>query len=135
MDPLSLLCRLATAVPPPRYHIVKYAGVLAPASPWRPRIAPPKPVEEPVPESAEEPPPKRSNYRGWAELLRRTFSIDVLECEACGGRIALFAMGTDAKSVERYLAKIGEPTDVPARAPSRGPPYWRSTVLRQRAVG
>jgi hypothetical protein len=28
MDPLSLLCRLATAVPPPRYHMVKYAGVL-----------------------------------------------------------------------------------------------------------
>jgi len=26
MDPLSLLCRLAASVPPPRYHIVKYAG-------------------------------------------------------------------------------------------------------------
>ena len=35
MDPLSLLCRLATSVPPPRFHTVKYAGVLAPASPWR----------------------------------------------------------------------------------------------------
>ncbi len=29
MDPLSLLCRLATSVPPPRLHTVKYAGVLA----------------------------------------------------------------------------------------------------------
>jgi len=28
MDPLSLLCRLATSVPPPRFHTVKYAGVL-----------------------------------------------------------------------------------------------------------
>jgi hypothetical protein len=36
MDPLSLLCRLATSVPPPRFHTVLYAGVLAPASPWRP---------------------------------------------------------------------------------------------------
>ena len=135
MDPLSLLCRLATAVPPPRYHIVKYAGVLAPASPWRPRIAPPKPVEAPLPEPAEEPPPKRpgSNYRGWAELLRRTFSIDVLKCEACGGRMKLMAMVTDAKSVERYLAKIGEPTEVPCRSPSRGPPSFWSSVLRQRA--
>ncbi|XYI00715.1 transposase [Sorangium sp. So ce1128] len=35
MDPLSLLCRLATSVPPPRFHTVKYAGVLASAS--RPR--------------------------------------------------------------------------------------------------
>ena len=29
MDPLSLLCQLAMSVPPPRYHTVKYAGVLA----------------------------------------------------------------------------------------------------------
>jgi hypothetical protein len=29
MDPLSLLCRLATSVPPPRLHMVRYAGVLA----------------------------------------------------------------------------------------------------------
>jgi hypothetical protein len=32
MDPLSLLCRLASSVPPARFHTVKYAGVLAPAS-------------------------------------------------------------------------------------------------------
>ena len=46
----------------------------------------------------------------------------------------LIAMVTDASSVERYLAKIGEPTDVPGRAPSRGPPSFWSTVLRQRAA-
>jgi hypothetical protein len=40
MDPLSLLCRLATSVPPPRHHTVKYAGALASASPWRARSAP-----------------------------------------------------------------------------------------------
>jgi len=41
MDPLSLLCRLAASVPPPRYHTVRYAGVLASASAWRSRIARP----------------------------------------------------------------------------------------------
>ncbi|HMI86987.1 MAG TPA: hypothetical protein VK550_22990 [Polyangiaceae bacterium] len=30
---------------------------------------------------------------------------------------------------------IGEPTDVPRRSPSRGPPFWRSTVLRQKGLG
>jgi hypothetical protein len=45
MDPLSLLCRLATSVPPPRFHTVRYAGVLAPASQWRSRIAPKPPPE------------------------------------------------------------------------------------------
>jgi hypothetical protein len=33
----------------------------------------------------------------------------------------LLAMITDGKSVERYLTKLGEPTDVPARSASRGP--------------
>jgi hypothetical protein len=40
MDPLSLLCRLAMMVPPPRHHTVKYAGVLAAGSKLRARIAP-----------------------------------------------------------------------------------------------
>jgi hypothetical protein len=35
LDPLSLLSRLAAAVPPPRLHTVRYAGVLAPASKLR----------------------------------------------------------------------------------------------------
>jgi hypothetical protein len=29
LSPLSLLCRLATSGPPPRFHTVKYAGALA----------------------------------------------------------------------------------------------------------
>jgi hypothetical protein len=29
----------------------------------------------------------------------------------------------------------GEPTAVPERSPSRGPPYWKSTVLRRKALG
>lgn len=42
MDPLSLLSRLAAAVPPPRRHTIGYAGVLASASSWRPLAAPPR---------------------------------------------------------------------------------------------
>jgi hypothetical protein len=55
MDPLSLLCRLAMMVPPPRHHTVKYAGVLAAASKLRARIAP-----APVPPTeAAEPRPRK----------------------------------------------------------------------------
>jgi hypothetical protein len=132
LDPLSLLCRLATSVPPPRFHTVKYAGVLASASPWRPRIAPPR---KPPPSAAETQDAELSakhacRYRPWAELLKRTFDIDVLECPKCHGRMKLLAMITDGASVARYLTKLGEPTDVPGRSPSRGPPYWKSRVLR-----
>jgi hypothetical protein len=125
MDPLSLLCRLATSVPPPRYHTVKYAGVLASASKWRSRIAP-KPVVDVAAAGAREPPtPVRRGcgYRPWAELLRRTFAIDVLECSKCKGRMKLVAMVTEAKSIRRFLASTDEPLDAPTRSPNRGPPF------------
>src|SRR4249920_2521112 len=64
MDPLSLLCRLATSVPPPRFHTVRYAGVLAAASPWRSRIIPRPP---PLTQATGEPQtPKRA---GGAKIL------------------------------------------------------------------
>ncbi len=77
MDPLSLLCRLATSVPPPRFHTVKYAGVLASASPWRARIGRRTQIDRPAPSdegSAEPAKRKRGVYRPWAELLARTFA-------------------------------------------------------------
>ncbi len=43
LDPLSLLCRLAASVPPPRTHRVHYSGVLAAAHTWRARVVPPPP--------------------------------------------------------------------------------------------
>ena len=46
----------------------------------------------------------------------------------------LLAMVTNEREVTRYLAHLGEPTNVPARASSRGPPYWKSTVLRRKAL-
>ncbi len=79
MDPLSLLCRLATSVPPKHFHTVRYAGVLAAASPWRPRIAPKPTTEEPAAATTK---PDRAaptgGYRPWAELLARSFAVDVL---------------------------------------------------------
>jgi hypothetical protein len=46
----------------------------------------------------------------------------------------LIALVTDPGSVARYLDKLGEPTELPARSPSRGPPHWKSTVLRHKAL-
>jgi hypothetical protein len=77
MDPLSLLCRLAAAVPPPRFHTVRYAGVLAPASKLRPRIVPgqqtPEQGDAGPADVVDKPLRKGSRYRPWAELLKRTF--------------------------------------------------------------
>jgi Putative transposase len=134
MDPLSLLCRLAASVPPPRLHTVRYAGVLAAASPWRWRIVPKPP---PLTQASGEPqtPPRAGGYRPWAELLARTFGVDVLACPKCQGRMRLLAMVTDPTSIARYLAAIGEATEVPRHSPNRGPPYWNSRILRRQATG
>ncbi|WP_437285721.1 transposase [Sorangium sp. So ce406] len=100
MDPLSLLCRLAASVPPPRFHTVKYAGVLASASRprWRASASDRalrshkslrRRTKTPL-RNASVAAIGRSTNR--AELLRRTFAIDVLECPACKGRIKRVAM-------------------------------------------
>ncbi|XYI02298.1 hypothetical protein ACMHYB_22050 [Sorangium sp. So ce1128] len=67
--------------------------------------------------------------------MSRTFAIDVLECPACKGRMKLVALLTEPSSIARFLTALGEPTDVAGRSPNRGPPYWKSTVLRRKALG
>ena len=47
----------------------------------------------------------------------------------------LLAVVKNPVSIARYLAAAGELTDVPSRAPGRGPPYWKSRVLRRQALG
>ena len=162
VEELSLLSRLATAVPPPRRHTVRYAGVLAPASKMRPNRSGrspalldggyvglrrantacwpevqivPRPAVAAGGTAEAEKPAKRagSRYRPWAELLQRCFAIDVLACPRCGGRMRLVTLVTEAASVRRFLRGLGESTTAPARAPARGPPYWRSRVLRRAA--
>src|SRR5262249_20316345 len=141
LDPLSLLSRLAAAVPPPRQHTVRYAGVLAAAAKWRPAIVPHLPFDndaEPVaPSSAPaatppSPPTHRSKYRPFVELLRRTFAIDLETCDHCGGRTKVIALVRDPAGIVRFLRHLGEPTEPPPLSPARAPPYFNSRVLRRR---
>jgi len=127
LDPLSFLCRLAAAVPPPRAHLVRYSGVLSAAHRWRERVVPPaseatadddvcehghalSEVEaEPLPRRGTQ----RSGYRPWRELLKRTFKIDLEQCARCGARLVLRALVTAAQSVGRFLRRIGEDPNPP----------------------
>jgi hypothetical protein len=74
-------------------------------------------------------------YRSWAELLARTFAVDVLSCPTCQGRMKLLALVKGPASISRTLATVGEATEVPQRSPGRGPPYWNSRVLRLKVLG
>jgi hypothetical protein len=118
---------------------VRYVGVLASASRLRPRIVPVAKAAvadaEPVhgADDDEQLPRARGRYRPWAELLKRTFSFDVLACRHCEGRLRLVAMMTETASITRYLRAIAEPTEPPTRAAPRGTPYWASRALRRHA--
>ena len=46
----------------------------------------------------------------------------------------LLALVEDPANIARYLAAVGEATEVPRRSPGRGPPYWRSQVLRRQVL-
>ncbi|MEP6906056.1 MAG: transposase, partial [Gemmatimonadales bacterium] len=48
----------------------------------------------------------------WAELMRRTFGVDVLACPRCGGRLRLVALLEQAAVVQRTLRHLGMPTEV-----------------------
>jgi hypothetical protein len=50
MTPLELLARLSALVPPPRYPLVRYHGVLAPRSSWRRDVVPKpsRPIDAPA---------------------------------------------------------------------------------------
>src|SRR5262249_8038596 len=127
LDPLSLLSRLAAAVPPPRQHTVRYAGVLAAAAKWRPAIVPQPPAENDRRVDAPPPPPAgpalppathRSRYRPFVELLRRTFAIDLETCAHCGARTKVIALVRDPDGIARFLRHLGEPTEPPPLSPA-----------------
>lgn len=148
LDPLSLLCRLAASVPPPRAHRVHYAGVLAAAHRWRARVVPPPPraTEDACARAGHahdaghdrrkaRPATHRSRYRPWRELLKRTFKIDIEKCAKCGAPMVLRAMVTAAETVTRFLRRLGEDPEPPPLAPARRPPFFVSPALRQRLGG
>jgi len=136
LDPLALLFRLAATVPAPRFHTVRYAGVLASSASIRPRIIPPPAPPEVAPETAPSPPTpaggRRSVFRKWAELLRLTFAVDVEACPRCGGRMKLVALVKDPDGVRRFLGHLGLPTGPPPLGPARGPPFARGPERRLR---
>jgi len=134
MDPMTFLSRLAALVPPPRFHMLTYYGVLAPAASRRDEIVPGSGDTEElsgcctrssrakVSSTAAE---RRKRYRperlAWAELLRRTWREDTLRCP-CGGRRRVLSMVFNTDSIVRILRHLGLPHQAPARAPPRPVP-------------
>jgi len=49
------------------------------------------------------PPARKAHRLPWADLLRRVFLVDALECPKCHGRMRIVAAVMEAPAVERIL--------------------------------
>ena len=56
------------------------------------------------------------NY-SWAELMRRVFEVDVLECPRCTGRMRILAAIHSIEAIRAILECLGLPTRAPPIAP------------------
>ncbi|MFN8626849.1 MAG: transposase [Candidatus Binatia bacterium] len=70
----------------------------------------------------------RPPHYAWADLLRRTFAIDVLACPECGGRLRLLATIEEAAVVEKILRHLGLPAEPLVPACARAP-AWLTEAL------
>jgi len=140
-------------IPRPRINLILYHGVLGPRAAWRSLVVrfgnPADPgeartidaptAEESAAPRATEPEPGpphvhdgqrlRPDARLWADLMRRSFSVGVLTCPRCGGRLRLIALIEEASVIERILRHLRLPTDVPTPRPGRAPPLLAASFF------
>jgi hypothetical protein len=135
----DFIAKLAVLVPAPRAHLTRYHGILGPAAKWRPLIvptgdengsetplntqpssqpstAPTAPVIDAEP-AAQIPCARKRNYT-WAELMKRVFLVDVLQCQRCGGPMKILAAIHPPDATRKILECLGLPSRAPPLAPA-----------------
>jgi hypothetical protein len=131
-EPLELIERLAALVPAPRFNLVRYSGVLAPSAAWRPLVIPAEPADDfnshpgctatkyfisDTGKSHKKVGCRPRRY-AWAELLKRVFSVDVLECDRCGGRMRILCAINPPDAIRKILDCLGLPSKPPPISPA-----------------
>lgn len=131
-SPMEFLEKLAALVPPPRIHLTRFHGILAPHSKFRSLVVPAQIVEE---EKVEDTSKEKSlvvddNDDGvkqkriaWAKLLSRVFSLDMNSCDHCGGNMRALSAIMKQEVIVKILTHLG--------LPARAPPIAASKVPRQ----
>jgi hypothetical protein len=136
----KLIGRLAALIPPPRANQIRFHGVYAPASKMRKHVIPKrakelcshnpkKKIDAKTKAAILGPRAKQPNgplpgpYRiPWADLLKRTFGIDLLVCSKCGGKRKVIATIKDGPTARKILKHLGLPSAPLKCSPARGPP-------------
>jgi len=129
LEPHDLLLRLVASVPPPRFHMIRYFGVLSSHSTARDEVIP-----EPAHDSAmhrappavgdqlellgetDDAPPQAARKR-WSWLLRHIFQADLDTCPKCGGYMRWAQVAKTESAAARLMAKQGMGPRPPPDAP------------------
>ncbi len=119
-EPLAFIERLAALVPPPRLHQLTYHGVLASASSWRSDIVPARRSRRQAACGGTSPLPL--HRYSFAELMKRVFRIDALNCAVCGSERRWIAAITSGEAITKILDHLELPSAVIQPSPPRAPP-------------
>ena len=132
-EPLELMERLAALVPPPRFNLTRYSGVLASASAFRPLLVPQEEARAPAghagceavvaaakngSDGTKDEDGCRSRHYPWAQLMARVFEFDVLACPRCGAKMRILAAIDAPDAIRKILSCLGLPTRAPPVAPA-----------------
>ena len=125
LEPLDLCARIAALIPPPRFHMIRYHGVLSSHAKLRSEVVPKLEDQGPKQLALFEqdrtvlaPEPRR---KPWAWLLRHVFQVDVVTCIRCRGATRLLEVATTPEPIAKLLAKHGlGPRPPPPRAAPTG---------------
>jgi hypothetical protein len=151
-EPMELLEKLAALVPPPRIHQVRYHGILGPAAQRRASVVPAPPAPGPggsgptgKPDRSSQPSPAVAGAGtapapknlAWADLIRRVFQTDALECPRCGGPMRIMAAIQTPQAIRDILEHLGLPSRpppiVPALLPPEGSPELECQAIPEEA--
>ena len=115
-------------IPPPRMNMIRYHGVFAPNFKNRNKIVPKKESsthknsKEPQAENVVNKKIKVERLR-WAEMLKKTFEIDVSICPKCNGRLEQIAVIKNIKVAAAILKSLNQCTRFKPKNPlTTGPP-------------
>jgi hypothetical protein len=127
--------KLVALVPAPRANLVRYHGCFAPGSKIRAQVVRDRESERESLPQTEAASPSGSAARSqvdrprrlaWADLMKRVFEKDVLECPHCSGRLKLIATITDPRVIAAILTCLRLPIRAPPLAPARPGPALQS---------
>jgi hypothetical protein len=124
--------KLAALVPPPRRHLTRFFGCLAPHAKIRSAIVPKKEEIDAQSTAAgtdaqSSNPTKKTRHIGWAELLARVFAIDMKSCPKCSGEFKVIAAIIETGAIKKILTHLDLPFRPPDIAPARLHPQMSFT--------